>query len=68
VVLASHRDGRPLFGPTGKFGPQDANIIRGLKSEPNLVAFDLGYGDADAVADKYLLAGLPGQNKHGNPP
>ena len=59
-------DGRPLFGPTGKFGPQDANIIGSLKSEPNSVAFDFGYSNADAVAGDNLLAAFPGQNKHGN--
>jgi hypothetical protein len=60
---------RWLTLPAGELGPQDADIIRGVDADPNPVAFDLDYGDGDgdAVADDYLLAGLPAQNQHVTP-
>jgi len=59
---------RWLILPPGEFPPQDADIIRGVESESHPVAFDLDYGDGDAVADDYFLAELPTQNQHVIPP
>jgi len=59
---------RSLILPTVKFGPQDADIIRGVDANPDPVAFDLDYGKGDAIADDYFLARLPAQNQHVTPP
>src|SRR5262249_20706630 len=54
--------------PAGEFGPQDADLIGGVESEPHPAPSDLDHGQGDAVADDDLLAGLPAQNQHGAPP
>jgi hypothetical protein len=54
-----------LILPAGKFGPKDADLIRGGEYEPHPVALDLDYCKGDAVADDDPLAGLPAQNEHG---
>jgi hypothetical protein len=51
-----------LILPIGEFSPEDAEIIRGVDTDPDTVTFDPDYGNGDVVADDHLLAGLPGQN------
>jgi hypothetical protein len=55
---------RRLNRPRGEFGPQDANLIVGLESEPHPVPSDLDHGYGDVVADDDLLAGLSVENQH----
>src|SRR4051812_15342932 len=54
-----------LLSPS-QFGPDDADLIRGVEGKAHLVADDAHHGDGDAVADDDLLAGLPAQNQHGS--
>jgi len=50
--------------PTGKFGPEDMDLIWGVKSEPNTISGYIHDRNGDAVIDNHLLTGLPAQNKH----
>ena len=59
---------RWLILRAGEFGPQDADRIGGLESEPHPVPSDPDHGQGDVDADDELLAWLPAENQHGTLP
>src|SRR5262249_60186047 len=58
---------RRLTLPASEFGPPDADLPGGVEGEPHPVPSDLDHGQGD-VADDDLLAGLPAQSQHVQPP
>jgi hypothetical protein len=59
-----------MFGwlvlPTSEFGPQDSDIIRSVKGEPDPTSSGFDHGERNAFVDDDLFADFPAQNQHGH--
>jgi hypothetical protein len=51
-----------------KLGPENASLMGGIESQAYPVCLNIDYGKRDTVADNDLLARIPAQDQHVNPP